>query len=140
MTSEQTVPAYGGPGYLKYPEHKVAMRLFDGHVAVLANGSEVAASENAILLTETGYSPVYYLPRSDVDFDLLSADSLLTYCPFKGHARYWCLADDQDGKPVAWGYDAPFDEVETLSGYVAFYGDRVDMITRSDDRAELRGK
>ncbi len=29
---------------------------------------------------------------------------------------------------IAWSYDTPYDEVAELTGYLAFYGDRVDRI------------
>jgi len=114
-----------GPGYRDHPDHKILLDRHSGGITVKIRGNLVAESYHAILLTETGYSPVYYLPRSDVNFAVLDTVDLSTYCPFKGYARYWRLAADDDGEPIAWGYDEPYSEVSKLLGYVAFYDDRV---------------
>jgi len=124
---EQAGSGNSGPGYAKYPEHTVKIQPFAGCVAVKTAGKVIAESRGAILLTESDYSPVYYLPRADVDFSQLEEVELSTLCPFKGYARYWRTVAEENGQPVAWGYDTPYDEVETLSGYVAFYEDRITL-------------
>jgi len=125
LTGEQTRLVNSGPGYAKYPEHTVEMQPFAGRVTVKTAGKIIAESHDVILLTESGYSPVYYLPRTDVNFAQLEEVELSTFCPFKGYARYWRAVADEGGHPIVWGYDNPFDEVEILSGYVAFYEGRV---------------
>jgi uncharacterized protein (DUF427 family) len=52
-----------------------------------------------------------------------------TYCPFKGEASYWTI--DLGGKHAenaVWSYEAPYDEVARIKGYMAFYPNRVDRI------------
>lgn len=131
MTTDQSLTGNSGPGYAKYPDHSVTLEEFPGIVIVTLNDEVLARSKAAILLTETGYSPVYYLPRADVDFKALDEVDQSTYCPFKGTARYWQLAGGAE--PVAWGYDAPYDEVQKLSKCIAFYSDRVSVSTNKDD-------
>ena len=116
-----------GPGYIKYPEHEVSMQPFKGRVRVYSADLLLADSHGAILLTETDHGPVYYLPRTDVRFDLLEAFERSTYCPFKGHASYWRIRGDagEHAQPIVWGYANPYDEVSGLSEYVAFYSDQV---------------
>lgn len=122
-----TATSGGGPGYIRYPDYDVSMQPFVGRIRVHIGETQLAESTSAILLTETDHSPVYYLPRADVRFDLLEALDDTTYCPFKGHATYWRVAGKgaDHGKAVLWAYTSPFDEVSGLSEYVAFYSDRV---------------
>lgn len=126
MTTKTAEGPNPGPGYLHRPEHEVKLRAFGGRVIAMMGEKVLASSDHAILLTESGSSPVYYLPKGDISFDLFEDMDLSTHCPFKGQARYWRLRDG--GKePVLWGYDEPYDEVAELKGYVAFYGDRVNL-------------
>ena len=127
MAMLNSVSNGGGPGYIKNPEYDVTMTPFKGRVRVFHADHLLAESHSAILLTETDHSPVYYLPRADVRFDLLEEFEHSTYCPFKGHASYWRLGgkDAEQIVPIVWGYTTPFDELACLSKYVAFYSDRV---------------
>lgn len=131
MTTDQPPTGNSGPGYAKYPDHSVTLVPFTGNVKVTHEGKVLAESRGATLLTESGYNPVYYLPRADVRFTGLEDVALSTYCPFKGTARYWQL--ESGAEPVAWGYDAPYDEVRQLSDYVAFYSDRVSVTATKSD-------
>jgi len=116
------------PGFAKHSNYEIRMQPFQGDVSVMAGPIVIANSHNAILLTETGHSPVYYLPRANVCFDVLQEIDISTYCPFKGHAVYWCVAGDGSAQPVMWAYATPYDEVVQLADYVAFYGDRVTLV------------
>ncbi len=118
------------PGFKKHPDHTITLEPLLGSVQVEAFGQVIAETSQAILLREGGYPPVVYLPRDDVRFDLLQANSNTTYCPFKGEARYWDIQAGGGGASAAvWGYDSPYDEVAQLSDYVAFfYPDRVEKI------------
>ncbi len=127
MTLKSASQQKSGPGYKSKPDHDVSYKNINDHISVSSGGVLLSNTEHAILLTETGYSPVYYLPRSEINFDALKEVSLTTYCPFKGAARYWALKDDANDKPVLWGYDDPYEEVSILSKYAAFYTDRVEF-------------
>ena len=81
-----------------------------------------------MILRESGYPDVHYLPREDVDMERLTASDHTTYCPFKGEASYWDIqVSDGEAEEAAWSYEAPFDEVAALKGYIAFYADRADL-------------
>lgn len=73
---------------------------------------------------------VYYLPRKDVKMDRLVRSTHQTYCPFKGRASYYSLANG----PVnaLWSYEEPYDEVSVIKGLLAFYPDKVDSIQVGD--------
>jgi len=117
----------GGPGYITYPEYEITTTPFKGRIRVFHADHLLAESHHAILLTETDHSRVYYLPRADVRFDLLEEFERSTFCPFKGHASYWRIGGEgaEQSAPIVWGYATPFEEVASLSEYVAFYSDRV---------------
>jgi uncharacterized protein (DUF427 family) len=97
---------------------------------VQAAGITIARSRDALELSESGYPPVIYVPRQDVTFDMLEASDKTTYCPFKGRARYWSIhVDDAFIENAVWGYDQPYDEVASIQDHVAFYLDKVDVIS-----------
>ncbi len=121
-----------GPGYKKWPDHKVELIKSEKHVRVIFNGEAVADSKRAIIVNESGYRPVYYFPREDVRMDYMQHMQRTdhhTYCPFKGEASYYTLAvGDRKKENAVWSYEEPYDEVRELKGYIAFYADRVDKI------------
>lgn len=51
----------------------------------------LADSLNPVVLYETGLTPRYYLPQSDVRMDLLVPTDTQSHCPYKGTARYWSV-------------------------------------------------
>ena len=109
--------------------HSVTTGRFAGRVIVKAAGKIIADSQAAIVMHESGYAPVYYVPRSDVRMDLLEPTGHTTRCPHKGTARYWTIkAGDRVIDNAVWGYDAPIAAVADIKGRVAFYPDRVDAI------------
>ena len=114
------------PGFKLKPEHKVRCELFRGEVVVSLDGAEVARSTSAVLVNETNHSPVYYIPSSDVNSDLLVDSSHVTRCPFKGKARYWNVhVDEHEIDNAVWSYEMPYDEVLELAGLMAFYVSKV---------------
>ena len=117
------------PGYQKKPDHVVAIRPFQGRVTVKLGGETIADSRNALLVEETGYGAVHYLPRGDVRMDLARPGDAKTYCPFKGAASYYSFgAGATEAANAAWSYEAPYDEAEAIASYLAFYPSRVDEI------------
>lgn len=118
------------PGYLKKPDHVVAVKPFSGRVAVTLGGETIADSRNALAVEESGYGAVYYLPRADVRMDLATATENSSHCPFKGDASYYTfVAGGKTAENAAWTYAAPFDEAAALAGHLAFYTERVDSVS-----------
>lgn len=121
--------ANSGPGYGEYPGYTVDIEPLGKSVRIEVSGEVIAKTDRAILVMESRHKPVFYIPRSDVNFDFLQENTETTYCPFKGAARYWNIrVRDVHKASAVWGYDTPYDEVAVLSGYVSFYTDRVDAI------------
>jgi uncharacterized protein (DUF427 family) len=113
------------PGAIRYPQHKVEIRTSNRMWRVNLDGRVLATSNKTLLVEESGYEPVTYFPPQDVDRgSLLESDSRTT-CPFKGEAGYFAAMVDGAKIDVAWFYPSVYDEVDKITGYVAFYADRV---------------
>jgi uncharacterized protein (DUF427 family) len=103
-------------------------------VRVDFGGETVADSRRAKLMHETGYLPVYYLPREDVRMDLLEATDHTTHCPFKGDASHWSVrVGGRVAENAVWGYPEPIDSASPLAGYLAFYFRKMDAWFEEDE-------
>ncbi|MBJ3777228.1 DUF427 domain-containing protein [Acuticoccus mangrovi] len=114
------------PGFRARPDHKVLVDSGPDAVTVRYGDAIVAASTAGLVVREDGYPARAYVPRDDVDVQLIPSEHT-TYCPFKGRTVYFHvtvagtrLAD------AAWSYPEPYDEMERIAGHVAF-----------DDRFEI---
>jgi uncharacterized protein (DUF427 family) len=96
-------------------------------VRAVLGGETVADSDRVLVMHETGYRPVTYMPREDVRMDLLRPSAQHTHCPFKGDASYWTIeAGGRRVENVAWSYEEPYEEAAIVRGHIAFDWDRVD--------------
>jgi uncharacterized protein (DUF427 family) len=118
--------ANSGPGYKQRPDHRISTAPAKSHVQVIYKGEVIADTRDAVAMKEGSYPVVYYVPRKDVKMDRLVRTSHSTYCPFKGNASYFSLADGPDN--AVWSYEQPYDEVAVIKGMLAFYPDKVDSI------------
>lgn len=110
----------------RHPGYRVDLEPDPARVRVRLGDAVVAESDRTLRVLETDHAPVTYFPRADVRLDLMERTDHHTFCPFKGEASYWTLhADGRTEENAAWSYEDPFEEVEGLRGYVAFYPDRV---------------
>jgi len=104
-------------------------------VRAVVGGETVAESDRVLVMHETGYRPVTYVPREHVRMDLLRPSDLRTHCPFKGDARYWTIeVAGRRVENVAWSYDDPYEEAAMVKGHIAFYWDRIDAWFEDDER------
>jgi uncharacterized protein (DUF427 family) len=110
-------------------DHPIAIERNPNRVVVSAGGRVIADTTDALTLREAGYAPVHYIPREDVNLELLEPTSHKTYCPYKGDCRYFSIAIDGERTVNAvWTYQMPFPVVSPIGGLLAFYEDRVDVI------------
>jgi uncharacterized protein (DUF427 family) len=112
-------------------DHLARIRPLGRTVTVTSGGATLARSDAAFVLAEEapryGKLPeVIYIPSADVS-GLTPVEGKSTHCPLKGDASYLTL----DGRQVAWTYDRCIDGADVLSGYIAFYADRVAIETQS---------
>jgi len=125
--------ANGGPGWKKYPNHRITTKPAASRVRVKFNGEVIADTRDAIQLEEpvagsTVAPVVYYIPRKDVKMERLVRSSNQTYCPFKGQASYYSLVNGPEN--AVWTYEQPHDEMLAIKERLAFYPDKVDSIER----------
>lgn len=105
-------------------DHPITISPYVGEVVVRREGKEVARTTNALSLKEASYLAVLYIPRDDAHMDMFSPSDRITHCPYKGDASYF----DLPGAPGAvWSYETPFEDVSEISGYLAFYPDKVEI-------------
>jgi uncharacterized protein (DUF427 family) len=110
-------------------DHPITIESSPGRVRVLAGGRVIADSRKALVLRESDYPAVHYIPRSDVYMTLLERTENKSHCPYKGDASYYSVVPGGDRAVNAvWTYEAPYEAVAAIKDHVAFYPERVDAI------------
>jgi uncharacterized protein (DUF427 family) len=98
-------------------------------VIVRLGGAVIADTTRALVMRAPGTADQPYIPREDVDMTRLVRTDLVTHCPYKGDAAYWSIrSGPRTVENAVWSYEAPYDEMAPIKGYLAFYPDRVDAI------------
>lgn len=111
------------------PDHPITISPAEGKVRVTVAGRVVAESTRALRLAEKGYTPVYYLPRSDADMSLFVRTEHYTYCPYKGDCTYYGIPiGGAKSEDAVWTYEQPYEAVASIKEHLAFYPSRVDAI------------
>lgn len=96
-----------------------------GRVVVTIGDVQVADSDNAKVLFETGLDPRCYIPREDVSLDLFEQSESSTTCPFKGAAKYWSFrAEGHVFEDIVWSYESPIPEAADIAGLLCFYDNK----------------
>jgi len=105
-------------------------------VIVRLGGAVIADTTRALIMRAPGTADQPYIPREDVDMTRLVRTDLVTHCPYKGDAAYWSIrSGPRTVENAGWSYETPYDEMAPITGYLAFYPDRVDAIEeRPPDR------
>lgn len=96
-------------------------------VMVIVEGETIAETNQAVVLMESGYDPVYYIPKNDIkEIDLIKCGD---YTSSKGHAELYTIRHGaRDIENAAWSYDEPDQHLLELMGRVAFYPEKVQEI------------
>jgi len=111
------------------PDHPITIEPTPGRVVVKAEGRVIADTTHALTLKEASYPAVQYIPRADADMSLLERTEHMTYCPYKGDASYYSVADGGvRAANAVWTYEHAYPAVAAIDGHLAFYPDRVDSI------------
>jgi uncharacterized protein (DUF427 family) len=100
------------------------------HVRVERDGVVLAESDAPVLLFETGLPTRYYVDRSDVRWEHMVPTSTRTSCPYKGTtSEYWSIRTSSGAvEDLAWSYRFTTDAVRAVTGLVAFYNEKVDVV------------
>jgi uncharacterized protein (DUF427 family) len=108
------------------PDHPITITANPKRIRVLADGVVIADTSKALTLKEASYPAVQYLPREDAQMELLQRTDRVTHCPYKGDANYFSIvANGKTLDNAIWTYEAPFPAMAEISGYLAFYPDKV---------------
>ena len=111
------------------PDHPITILANPDRVIVTVAGRVIADTHRALILQESSYAPVNYIPRSDVDMALLHFSPHATYCPYKGDCSYFSIPiGGERSVDAAWSYERPYEPVMAIKNHLAFYPDRVDSI------------
>lgn len=114
------------PGFQRNPGRRITVEPFEGIVNVSFAEAILASSDEALVLREEDYPPVFYIPFKDVYFAFLGRTDTSTHCPYKGDASYWNVtAAGESEKGVMWAYENPYDEMIRIKDHGAFYPNKV---------------
>ena len=111
------------------PDHPITISGSPKRVRVRLGGDVIADTSDALDLQESTYPVVHYVPRSAVKMDRLEKTAHSTHCPYKGDASYFSILC-KDGTRVeyaVWSYETPFPAMKEITGYLAFYPNKVDI-------------
>lgn len=134
MRPERVEPGPGQESVWDYPRPPIVVPT-PQRVRVVHGGRVVADTTAALRVLETSQPPAFYLPRTDIDGDLLVPSGGRSLCEWKGMASYWSLLIDGTLTPdVAWSYEHPTPSFTSITGHLAFYAQRVDECWVGDER------
>lgn len=109
-----------------YPRPAVAQPT-TAHIVVMLGGLVVADTRRAVRTLETSHPPSYYVPPADIAPAVLQPAAGLSFCEWKGHARYFdVVAGGRRRERAAWSYPDPTAAFAGLRDHVAFYAAAMD--------------
>jgi uncharacterized protein (DUF427 family) len=110
------------------PDHPITISANPKRVRVRAGDIVIADTTRALTLKEASYPAVQYLPREDANMELLERTERVTHCPYKGDANYFSIhANGKTLDNAIWSYETPYPAMAEISGYLAFYPDKVEI-------------
>ncbi|WP_404933402.1 DUF427 domain-containing protein [Nitratireductor sp. L15S-10] len=119
------------PGFRRNPNKRMTIAPHDKTVCVKADELEIAVTEAAKILRETGCRDVLYIPFADINFACLEQTRTRAHSPYKGDATYWRLIGaGRPGGDIMWAYPDPYDEALEIKEHGAFYAELVDIEER----------
>jgi uncharacterized protein (DUF427 family) len=114
--------------HARSPYSRIDILATSRPVRVEREGVVLAESTHAHVLFETGLPARWYIPKVDVNMELLTPTESVTHCPYKGQAEYWSVrVGDKEIPDLAWSYRSPLPESQKVGGMVCFYNERVDL-------------
>jgi uncharacterized protein (DUF427 family) len=124
---EEDERVYGG--HPRVPGHRVDVRVSSRHIVVSHNGVVVAQSRRPVIVSETGMTDRYYLPRADLDFRLLRQAERTSWCPYKGKANYYDIViGDAKRKSALWTYEQVLaDTTPLIAGLIGIWHEKLDV-------------
>jgi uncharacterized protein (DUF427 family) len=84
-------------------DHPIAIKKTPKRVKITFNGQVIAETTESLELREATLPPVQYIPRKDVNMNLLKPSSHSTHCPYKGDAGYFNITVDVKPQRMLFG-------------------------------------
>lgn len=112
-------------------KYSIKLSPYAAKVEVYKNSTLLASSINTVCLYESVYEPTIYFPRKDLNFEVMEASNLVTFCPFKGNASYWNYLDRRsnlEAKNICWAYLDPIAESKGIKEHFAFFPNQITMM------------
>ncbi len=126
MRPQRIEPGEGQESVWDYPRPPKLDPTND-HVVVAVGDVTIADSTRTIRVLETSQPPAFYIPRDDVDLDLLQPALGRSFCEWKGEASYFDVVTDvRRIDQSCWTYETPDDRFADIAGYLAFYAQKLD--------------
>jgi uncharacterized protein (DUF427 family) len=119
-------PGPGQESVWDYPRPP-AIEQSTSRLRVEFGGITIAESSRGFRVLETSQPPAYYFPPDDVAMEHLTATSHRTFCEWKGQAHYYTVVvGGREATDAVWSYSSPIDRFRAITGYLAFYAQRMD--------------
>ena len=129
MHSKPDQTKSGQESVWSYPRPAIAEPA-TAHIRIEHIGRVVADTRAAVRTLETTHPPCYYIPRSDIDDELLRRGNGGSFCEWKGAAVYWDVVIGDVVLPrVGWSYPNPTPPFASIRDHVAFYATPFDRCT-----------
>lgn len=125
-------PQTPGPGQESVWEYPRPPRLepFDAPITIELGGQVIAVTNHSWRVLETSHPPTYYLPRSCFADGVLRDAQGMSWCEWKGRARYFDLVTPAAiAAKAAWNYPRPTAGFEPISDAIAVMAAQVDRCT-----------
>jgi len=112
-------------GHPRNPYHRIDCVRARRRLRVEVGPALLVDTSDVMAVYETSRAPQLYVRREAVAMHLLVPSQSVTYCPYKGTARYWdAQSGDRRVSDVAWSYEDPLPESRPIAGLLSFYPDR----------------
>ena len=123
------VPGPGQESVWDYPRPP-RVEAVSQHVQVVYNGVVIADSRDTKRVLETSHPPVYYVPEQDVRIEFLIQEPGVSWCEWKGQARYLTVkVGDRWTERAAWTFPRPRPGYESIRHHLAFFAGLMDHCT-----------
>ena len=138
MIRQRIEPTPGQESVWDYPRPP---RLEDSgrRIKVVFGGVTLAYTTRAKRVLETSHPPVYYLSPEDIRMEYLSPSDGISFCEWKGPARYYDLSTEgRTEERAAWYYRDPAPPFRDIRDHVAFYPSKMDACWVDGERVEAQ--
>lgn len=115
-------------GHPRDPFTRIDVRRSALKIRVEKDGALIAETDRPRILVETGLPIRYYIPKEDVNWEVLEETDYQTVCPYKGRASYWSIkAGKETYENMVWHYPNPFDDAKPVCDCVGLYQEKLDV-------------